>query len=243
MALPKINDVPIYYMTIPSTGQKVSYRPFLVKEQKVLLIALETGEIDHILRAIMDSIAACVQEPIDVNTLATFDIEYMFIRIRMKSAGETSIIRMPCNECQEYTEINIPLEDVKIDLPEKVPSVQLTDSVNLKLRYPRYNALLEEAKNTDQSEVDALYGLIYECLDHLETEEERISFRDETRESVETFLNELTTGQFDNIVAFTQKLPRLSHEIHFNCEACSKENNFTLEGLQDFFQLPSPTTA
>jgi len=243
MALPKINDVPIYYMTIPSTGQKVSYRPFLVKEQKVLLIALESGEIDHILRAIMDSIAACVQETIDVNTLATFDIEYMFIRIRMKSAGETSTIRMPCNECQEYTELDIPLDDIKIDLPQKVPSIELTETVKLRLRYPRYNALLEEAKRGEQSEVDALYGLVYECLDYLETEDERISFKEETRESVETFLNELTTVQFDKIVAFTQDLPRLSHEVEFGCKSCGKDQKFVLEGLQDFFQLPSPTTA
>ena len=243
MALPKINDVPVYYMTIPSTGQKVSYRPFLVKEQKVLLIALESGEIDHILRAIMDSIAACVQETIDVNTLATFDIEYMFIRIRMKSAGETSTIRMPCNECQEYTELDIPLDDIKIDLPQKVPSIELTETVKLRLRYPRYNALLEEAKRGEQSEVDALYGLVYECLDYLETEDERISFKEETRESVETFLNELTTVQFDKIVAFTQDLPRLSHEVEFGCKSCGKDQKFVLEGLQDFFQLPSPTTA
>jgi len=243
MALPKINDVPIYYMTIPSTGQKVSYRPFLVKEQKVLLIALESGEIDHILRAIMDSIAACVQETIDVNTLATFDIEYMFIRIRMKSAGETSTIRMPCNECQEYTELDIPLDDIKIDLPQKVPSIELTETVKLRLRYTSYNALLEEAKRGKQSEVDALYGLVYECLDYLETEDERISFKEETRESVETFLNELTTVQFDKIVAFTQDLPRLSHEVEFGCKSCGKDQKFVLEGLQDFFQLPSPTTA
>ena len=243
MALPKINDVPIYYMTIPSTGQKVSYRPFLVKEQKVLLIALESGEIDHILRAIMDSIAACVQETIDVNTLATFDIEYMFIRIRMKSAGETSTIRMPCNECQEYTELDIPLDDIKIDLPQKVPSIELTETVKLRLRDPRYNALIEEAKRGEQSEVDALYGLVYECLDYLETEDERISFKEETRESVETFLNELTTVQFDKIVAFTQDLPRLSHEVEFGCKSCGKDQKFVLEGLQDFFQLPSPTTA
>lgn len=241
MALPRMNDIPKYTMVIPSTGRKVVYRPFLVKEQKVLLIALESQDEDQILRAIVDSIVSCVDEQIDVSKLATFDIEYMFIRIRMKSAGETSEIGVPCQSCGEYNEYTVNLEDIQINLPEKQKQVKLNDQYTIQLKYPNYQALLEENQNAE-TEVEKLYHLILACLDCLLTEEERISFDDEPKEEIEKFLEQLTTTQFDEIVEFVQDLPRLQHEIEFKCEYCETEQKRLLQGFQDFFQSPSLTT-
>ena len=243
MALPKFNDIPIYELTVPSTKQKVKYRPFLVKEQKVLLMALESQDDTQILNAIMNTIEACVQDKIDVKALATFDVEYIFVQIRTKAAGETTDIGLACSNCGEVNTVKVKLEDIVIDLPQDPPVIDLNEEYKLRLKYPRYEALLRESANATNGTVSQLYGLIEACLDTLETKEERIVFKDEAKEDVESFLDQLNTDQFDKIMEFVNDLPRLSHDVQFGCESCGTANTRTLEGISDFFQLPSPTKA
>jgi len=236
MALPKLNDLPNYELVIPSTGNTVSYRPFLVKEQKVLLMALESQDEKQILRAMIDTIKSCINDPIKIESLATFDIEYIFTQLRSKSTGETSKVNLKCTECEEYTEVAINLNDIKIDVDKKNEMIQLTDQYSLKMKYPQYSGLLLQTESDDADTLtNAIFEMIIMCLDELRTEEEIIKFSDEPREEIENFLEGLTTTQLDLIMNFVNNLPKLKHTVDFNCNACNHENSLTLQGLQDFF--------
>jgi hypothetical protein len=243
MALPKFNDIPNYELVIPSSKRKVKFRPFLVKEQKVLLMALESRDDSQILNSITNTIQSCILENIDVNSLTTFDVEYIFIQIRTKAAGETSNIGLMCSNCEQVNQVKVNLEDIKIDVPTEKTIVKLNEEYSLQMQYPQYKALLQETTQKNATSTEQLYGLVAACLHSLQTEEEQIMFKDETSAEVEEFLDQLTADQFDEVMKFTQSIPKLSHEIDFDCESCGTKNNRTLEGLTDFFQLPSLMTA
>ena len=143
MALPKLNDTPKYDVVIPSTQNKVRYRPFLVKEEKVLMMALETKDQRKALEAIVDTIEACVTDDIDAKKLTTFDVEYMFTQIRSKSVGETSKINIKCDECNSSIEVEVPIDDVKIELPKISNIVELTKDISIKMKWPAYSDMTE----------------------------------------------------------------------------------------------------
>jgi hypothetical protein len=234
MALPKLNENVKYEVIVPSTQQAVKFRPFLVKEQKVLLMALESQDQKIILNSIVDTIDACVIDPLKTSTLTTFDVEYMFTQIRSKSVGESVEVNLICQECEHQTPTSIKLEDIKIDVPKAKNQIKLNEQYTLNLKYPMYSStidhVIEDGSNTEQ-----MYKLIVSCLDSLETPDERISFSDETPEDVESFIENLNSVQFEGIMEFVQNLPQLKHDVDFVCEACKKENKITLQGMQDFF--------
>ena len=134
MPLPIVNEVPRYTLTVPSTKKEFRYRPFLVKEQKVLLIALESQDNKQILSSIVDTISSCIDEDIDLSSLTTFDVEYMFTRIRAKSVGETSKIIVKCSECEADNEHEVQLDQITVDVPDKIQNIQLNDKYTLKLK-------------------------------------------------------------------------------------------------------------
>lgn len=236
MALPKLNDVPKYELTIPSTGKEVTFRPFLVKEQKVLLIAMESQDEKQILNAIIDTIDACVYDKINIYNLANFDLEYMFLKIRSVSAGETSKVNLRCVDCEELTEVTIPLDKIKIDINPKEKEIALNDQYTLEMKYPGFNASLLDIDDEDEGTLTkAIFKLIFMCLENLKTEEEIISFKDQPEEEIEQFLESLTSAQFDKIMNFINNLPRLKHEVSFDCSNCNTSNTLTLQGIQDFF--------
>src|SRR6056297_1695954 len=136
MALPKLNS-PTYELKIPSTGAEVSYRPYLVKEEKILMMAMESNDTEQMMRAVTDVIRSCTSDSIDVNTLAMFDIEYIFTQLRAKSVGETSTIKVNCKSCDSSNEVDVNLEEVRVDVPESdTHTIPLTDTVGVSLRYP-----------------------------------------------------------------------------------------------------------
>lgn len=236
MALPQINELPRYELTIPSSKQQVSFRPFLVKEQKTLLIALESQDESQILRAVVDTIGSCVNEQIKLETLATFDVEYMFTMIRSKSVGENANINLKCTKCEEYTEVVVPLEDIKVEIPEEMPTVKLNDNYTVQLKYPQYKGLQKELNSSNPDTLaDAMIDMIILCLDKLMTEDELINFADETKENIITFIESLNTQQFEQLIEFVQNLPKLSHDVSFECEHCNEDNTVLLQGIQDFF--------
>ncbi len=236
MALPRLNEVPKYDVTIPSTGQGVTYRPFLVKEQKVLLMAMETNDQKQIIRAIVDTISACILDKIDIKRLTTFDLEYLFTRIRSKSAGETSTVFLQCGECEHKNEIKINLEEIQVNFEIKDKKIKLTDQYTLLMKYPQYDALLMNIDESDKvSLTKSIFDLIMVCMDKLQTEEDQIDFKNETKQEIEKFLGGLTAGQLELIMEWVRDLPKLTHDIKFKCENCSKENEITLQGIQDFF--------
>ena len=173
MALPKLNDVPKYELTIPSIDKKIYFRPFLVKEQKVLMMALETQDDKQILKSITDTIEACLEDNINVKSLATFDVEYMFTQIRAKSVGETTDIMISCKNCETNNKVNIKLDEIKIEVNKEDQTIELNDTFTVKMRYPKYASMLNQ-ESADTSVTKVLYDLVMTCLDELRTEEEII---------------------------------------------------------------------
>ena len=235
MALLQINVSPKYNGKIPSTGIEYTYRPFLVKEQKVLLIALESRDEKAILQSVVDTIEECTYEDINVNELATFDVEYMFTQIRAKSAGETTKVNIKCAECEEFTEVVVPLDKIDIEVPKEVNIIKLTDQYTVKMRYPSYKHLTTVSELESNTLTESMYEMIVACLDSLQTEEDNISFLDETRADIDTFLNNLNGDQFDELVKFVTDLPKMEHDIVFDCQSCGVNNKQVLQGIQDFF--------
>lgn len=236
MALPKINELPSYELVIPSSQQKIEYRPFLVKEQKILMMALETQDEKAILKSIVDTIESCVTTELDVQALTTFDIEYLFTQIRAKSVGEQAKVNLKCGECEKDTEVEIPLDEVKINLTNIDKKIKLNDQYTVLMKYPNFKAILlaPEDKKGD-SLTEAILDLVIMCMDKLQTEDEQIEFQNENNQSINDFLESLNTKQFEKLVHFANNLPKLTHKVNYTCEHCKKENQITLSGIQDFF--------
>lgn len=244
MALPKFSDTPIYEMIIPSTKMKVKYRPFLVKEQKVLLIAFESQDEKQILDAMINCIRSCIIDSISVKHLTTFDVEYMFVQIRTKSVGEKTTLLLPCPKCDADCETVVKLDDIQVNGVGDLPVIKINDQYNLKLKYPKYTDVLEKTvKEKDTSMMGKLYVLVRTCLDSLESEEERFAFDDEPEQEVEAFLDSLSSEVFEKIMLFTRELPALTHDIKYHCESCNESHDRTLYGIMDFFRYASPTKA
>ena len=235
MALPQLNSAPSYRITIPSLGKQTTFRPFLVKEQKALLIAYETQDKTDIVRAITRTIHACIEEPIE-ETLTTFDVDYLFTQIRAKSVGEVVDLSIKCEECNMANDISIELDDVKMTQEVQDNIIQLTDDISLKMRYPSYDDFIQNEKLlSTESMTESLMELITVCLDSVLTEEERFSIKDESREDVINFMDSMTSDQFERVTEFVQNMPAVSKDIEFTCAGCKHENNRTLRGMDDFF--------
>jgi len=235
MALPKLNSAPTYEMKIPSTGQKVIYRPFLVKEQKNLLIAFEAQNRQDLVRAVIRTINACVEDSIK-GSLTTFDVDYMFTKIRAKSVGETADILVPCEECETSNEVQVELDKVEVtgDLPEML--IPITEEITVKMKFPTYEEFLSNQTLLDStSTTEALLQLIVTCLDSVLTEEERFSIKDEPQEEIIEFLESMTAEQFGKVSAFAASIPALTQDLEFVCTSCDHTNKKTLKGLDDFF--------
>lgn len=233
MALPRLNDTPKYDLVIPSTGQKVRYRPYLVKEEKVLMLALESKDTKAAIKSIVETIEACVQEPIDTSKLKIFDVEYMFTQIRSKSVGETSEIILKCKSCNVENEVSVKIDDINVTVPKVENIIQLTDTISLKLKWPNYKSLTDIEQNSTVT--DQTFDMVIKCMDSILTEEEQMSFSDYSKEEILEFIDGLTQAQFNNVKNYISQMPRLRHDIDFNCVSCNTENKYTLEGIQDFF--------
>lgn len=234
MALPKINNVPKYTLTIPSSKKQITFRPFLVKEQKVLLIALESQDEDMILKATIDMIESCVEDPINVSKLSTFDVEYIFTQIRAKSVGEKSKVNIACRKCNEFNEVEIDLEQITIDIPSKNNEIALNEHYTVVMKYPSYSdAMTWKIKRGTIT--STLYESVLMSLDKLKGPDDIVTFADESEQEIQEFLESLTTEQFDKLVTFVNNTPTLKHDVKFTCQHCGEKNNKKLQGLQDFF--------
>jgi len=237
MALPRLNDNPQYELTIPSSGEKINYRPFLVREQKILLMAAEAEDTKQVITSILNCIEGCAAG-INVKKLSTFDVDYIFTQIRSKSVGETSTILANCTKCEHKTEIKIKLDDIKVDTSQ-VPNniLKLNDEISVKMKYPSYIDMMENnvIMNEKATTAETLFAAITSCLESVMTEDENIQLKDESQEEVEAFVNSLSSNQFDMISGFMNSIPRIKYEQVFNCESCNEENKLELQGIQDFF--------
>ena len=237
MALPRLNDNPQYELKIPSSQQVVKFRPFLVKEQKVLLIAYESQDRKQILSAMLDTIGVCISEAIDVKKLSTFDVDYMFTMIRSKSVGETTDILIQCSDCDTQNEVKVKLDDIEVPVEKQEMLIPINDKMSVRMKYPNYDFFLNNDTLLDSTKTQSeiILSMIVGCLESIETEEERINLIDESEEEILGFLESLTTAQFDKISNFVLNIPAMEHDLSFKCVNCGKDNKRKLKGLEDFF--------
>ena len=232
MALPKLNNAPKYELTIPSSQKKVMYRPFLVKEEKSLMIAAESGDQQNVLRTLVETIKACIEGDISVNNLTSFDIEYMFLQLRSKSVGESAQVGLKCSECSVANEISINLDKIAIDIPKVQKNVELTDTISLDLDWPTFYDVIDAGTHSDnEPNAEQAFSLIRSCLKAVNTEDERIVLKETSKEEIQEFIDSMSTAQFQKIREFVEKIPKLSHNVKFDCTSCGHKNDITIEGV------------
>lgn len=235
MALPKLNDSPKYDLVIPSSKQKVRYRPYLVKEEKVLMMAMESQDMNAVLNTVVDTIVACVEEPIEKKKLAVFDVEYMFTQIRSKSVGETSKVGVKCKHCEASNEVDVDVSSIVIEVPEVNNMVEITSDITLEMKWPSYNDIMDLGITDQKSMAAKSFGMIGKCIAAIHTEEERIDTKDVSEKEMEEFIDSMTSEQFQKISSYIEKMPKLQHDVHFDCSECGQGNDITLQGMTDFF--------
>ena len=238
MALPKINETLNFSMKIPSTGKTVKYRPYLVKEEKVLLQAFESGDTKTCLEAMVDTLNACIdpKTKVSVDELATFDVEYMFTQVRSKSVGETSNIVVKCKECEGDNQYQVNLDDLKVEVKDVDSVIDITDTISVKMKYPTYASILEgDVDKLSESDTDTALDMISSSIETVMTEDEVIDCAGQTKEEMVEFVSSMTATQLQGISKFLENMPALKHEIHFDCEHCQTRNEVELKGLSDFF--------
>jgi hypothetical protein len=235
MALPKLNDTPKYDIIIPSTNKKVRYRPYLVKEEKVLMMAMESQDMDAIMNAVVDTIDACVQDNIEKDKLTIFDVEYMFTQIRSKSVGETSKVGIKCKHCETNNEISVDISSIKINVPKISNSIELTSDITLEMKWPSYDDIMSLGIKDTKSMAKHAFAMIGKCIAAIHTNDERISTKDVGESELVEFIDSMTKDQFQKVSAYIEQMPRLIHNIDFHCVKCFEINNIKLEGMSDFF--------
>lgn len=238
MALPRLNETLGLTMTIPSSGKKVKFRPYLVKEEKILLQAFESQDLNLILNTMCDTIESCLAESANVRVadLATFDVEYMFTQIRSASVGENSAIVLKCQNCETENNVSVDLSELKVDVKDVDKVIQLTDEVSVEMKYPSYRGITEEGNVvTEESDPEQIISVLATSIEAVLTEEERIDISSQEPGEVKEFLNSLTTAQFQKLGEFLQDMPQLEHTAEFDCSNCQTHNKVELKGLADFF--------
>ena len=238
MPLPKI-ATPTYELELPSTGKTIQYRSFLVKEEKLLVIALESEDTKQITTAIKAVIKACIKtRGVKVEALPTFDIEYLFLNIRGKSVGEDLDVNIVCPDDKETeVKVNINLDDIQCKKnPDHTNKIKLDDNLMMEMKYPsldefiKSNFDLEEKNQMEQS-----FDLIASCIDKIYSEEEVWASEDCTKKEMSEFLESMNSSQFKEIEKFFETMPKLSHTIEVTNPNTKKKSDVVLEGLASFF--------
>lgn len=236
MALPKVAKIS-HELVIPSTGKKVRFRPFLVKEEKVLILAQESQNQAEMGRAIKEVISACVQtKDFDVDSLATFDIEYAFLNIRGKSVSEDVEILVTCeDDGVTKVPVTVYLDDIKVVFDdEHTTDVKIDDTLSVRMKYPTLELAMESSDGED-IDLDQSLGLIAECIDMIYSDEESWSSADSTKEELIEWIGELEPKQFQAIEKFFSTMPKLSHKITVLNPKTGVKNDVVLEGMGSFF--------
>ena len=238
MPLPTIST-PTYELVLPSSNRKIKYRPFLVKEEKILILAMESQDTKQIARAVKDVISHCIlSKGIKVEKLATFDIEYLFLNIRGKSVGEDIEVMVTCpddNKTQVPMSINVDTIKVHID-EEHSKDIVLDDVYTLRMKYPSLNEFIKtNFDNVYNMKVHDTFDLIASCIDQVYSEEESWASEECTKKELTTFVESLNSGQFKKVERFFETMPKLSHTVKVTNPNTEVESEIKIEGLQNFF--------
>lgn len=230
MSLPKLNT-PTFELTLPSTGKKIKFRPFLVKEHKILLTMAESDN-SEVSRIVSELVDACTFQKLDVSSLPHFDIEYIFLNLRAKSIGETVDVIVNC-ECGNKIDTSFSIDNLTIEKkPEHSNKIMLTKEYGVEMNYPKFEEVVDVFAAKDTSKV---VELIISCIKAVFDKENYWDTREQTREEVEEFIYSLTKEQFDRIEEFFVTAPKVVQVIETDCPSCGKHNVSRLEGLSNFF--------
>ena len=229
MTLPTLT-VPKYRIKVPSSGEMISYRPFLVKEEKILLIALEGQEYNAISNAMKHIVDECTYNKLDIDNIPSFDVSYLFINIRAKSVGETSEPLIKCSKCDFQNTVEVDLTKLKVKFDKKhTNKISLGNDIGIVMKYPTL-------KSDDKNEtVELGINMISECVELIYNGDTIHKANEYTTEELATFIEGLTHKQFELILHFFDTMPKLSCDIKFKCSNCEHDNKIKLEGLGDFF--------
>jgi len=236
MALPKLTT-PTYELEVPSTDEKLKYRPFLVREEKILLVALESQESKDVLNAVKEIVSACTFDKVDLGNLPMFDVEYIFLNIRAKSIGEVSQLKLKCPDDEEtFADVELDLSKVMVQVDEEHnPKIELTDEMGLIMTYPS----IDSFSNTGITEItadnmlDVISSCIYQVYD--KKGEEVFDAKDQTKKELTEFVESLNTTQFKAIQKFFDTMPKLKHTVELENPKTKVKSKIVLQGLNDFF--------
>ena len=238
MPLPKI-ATPTYELELPSTGKTIQYRPFLVKEEKLLVLALESENTKQITNAIKSVIKSCIlTRGIKVETLPTFDIEYLFLNIRGKSVGEELEVNIICPDDEEtQVPMTIDLDDIQVKKSEEhTNKIKIDDNIMMEMKYPSLNEFIKNNFDVnDKNQMDQSFDLIGQCIDKIYTSEEVWATEDCTKKEINEFLESMNSTQFKEIECFFTTMPKLSHTVKVTNPKTNVESEVVLEGLASFF--------
>jgi len=240
MALPMMS-APTYTMVVPSSGVSVKFRPFLVKEEKALLIAQQSEDISVMIQTLKGIINTCVLDKLDVDKLATFDLEYMFTQIRAKSVGEIIELIFPCDidhgEDNEKARVKVSIDLTTLSV-EKDPNhnnkINLFGDVGVVMKYPTMD-VMKRLENLDTDDLDKVFSVVADSIDYIYQGEEIFYGKEQKHEELLQFLNNLTSEQFVKVQQFFATMPRIKKEIEYTCPVCQKHHRKMLEGMQSFF--------
>jgi hypothetical protein len=238
MPLPKIST-PTYFLTLPSTGKEIKYRPFLVREEKLLVLALESEDPKQITEAIKTVIKSCIQtRGVKVETLPTFDIEYLFLNIRGKSVGEEIEVNIICpDDGQTTVPVKILVDEIEVQKYDGHDSnIKIDDDIVLQMRYPSLEQFIKNNFDLNATnDMDQAFDLIASCIDKICTADEVWSTSDVTKKEVNEFLDQMNSSQFKKIEKFFETMPKLAHNIKVTNPNTKVESEVVLEGLSSFF--------
>ena len=231
MALPKL-EVPSYELELPSTGKKVKYRPFLVKEHKILLTLVES-DLPEVARGVTELVDVCTFKQLDIDKLSHFDVEYIFLQLRAKSLGESVdlVVNCPCGAKVPHT---VSLNDVKVvKTPDFTNKLKITDTVGIVMRYPKFEEITRLYDG--EFKADVIFDVVKLCIESVYDDQDVYDKSSYTSEELDEFLNSLSKQQFEKIEKYFTDMPKIVQPIEADCPECGKHNSLTLEGLQNFF--------
>jgi hypothetical protein len=236
MALPKLTT-PTYELEVPSTDEKISYRPFLVKEEKILLMAMESGKNEDIVNAVKDIVSECTFNKLEVGTMPMFDVEYIFLNIRAKSIGEVSKLRLLCpDDGKTYANVDVNLEEVTVQVDDDhTNKIELTDKMGMIMTYPTINSLTKTGIQVINA--SNMLDIINTCILQIYEDggEKVYEAKDQTQKELTEFVEQLNTNQFKSVQKFFDTMPKLKHTVKVKNPETKKMNHITLKGLNDFF--------
>ena len=238
MSLPKINT-PEYSLVVPSTDEEIKFRPFLVKEEKLLLIAQETSDEQALYNAIKNLIKNCCFEKIDIDKLPLFDVEYIFLQIRAKSVGEIAEIKVICpDDGETEVEVKVDLTEIQVHMDEKHNTkIELTDNIGIVMSYPNLASILlkKKVQDNEESAADQMFSMIQDCMNQIWQGEETFEAMDYTDKEKKDFIENLNHNQFEKIQQFFETMPTVKHEVEVTNPNTKVVSKIEIEGMNSFF--------